>query len=269
MNLLLGNKAHCFLAVLTGILFLGPALAMPAETLVLFQPGNLPILLTAPHGGQGAVPGVQGRSRGTTARDAGTLELAEAVAKRILEALGSRPYVVAAKFSRKYIDANRSEAEAFEAPEARPFYWAYHHRIGDSVSEIGEKFPEGGLLLDIHGQAEDPRMIHRGTRNGSTVENLIRRYGQAAVTGEDSILGYLQSKGYRVFPSSRQVGVPSEDKRFFGGYTVFTYGSNRPQGIDAIQVEIGKDIRADRAFADDLAKGIVVFYRAYLSLRAK
>jgi len=197
----------------------------------------------------------------------GTLELAETVAKRMSEALGDRPYVVAAQFSRKFIDANRAEAEAFETPEAKPVYRAYHNCIRDFVSETKKKFPAGALLLDIHGQSEDPRRIHRGTRNGLTVTRLIQRHGPIAVTGENSILGYLASKGYHVFPSSAQIGEPSEHKRYVGGYTVSTYGSNHAEGIDAIQLEIGKEIRAERAFADDLGKAIVVFYRTYLTAR--
>jgi N-formylglutamate amidohydrolase len=198
----------------------------------------------------------------------GTLELAKTAVKRLSETLGHRPFVVAARFSRKYIDVNRAEPEAFETPEAKPVYWAYHNRIRDFISEIRKTFPAGGLLLDIHGQSTEPGRIHRGTRNGLTVTRLIQRHGSAAVTGQQSILGYLASKGYRVFPSSAQIGDPPEHKRYVGGYTVSVYGSHHEQGIDAIQIEIGKEVRAERTLADDLSQAIAVFYRTYLTSRA-
>jgi N-formylglutamate amidohydrolase len=268
MNVCPRNIERHFFAALVGIVLSGTAVASYAESLILCKAGNLPIVLTAPHGGQESVPGVRPRTGGTTLRDADTLELTEAIAKRITEALGNSPYVVAARFSRRFIDANRAEAEAFETPEAKSVYSAYHNCIRDFVSDVKRNFPEGALLLDIHGQSDDPRVIHRGTRNGSTVSRLVQRHGPAALLGERSILGYLQSKGYRVFPSSTQIGEPSEDRRFMGGYTVSAYGSNKSEGIDAIQVEIGKYLRSDRTLADHLAKAIVIFYRAYLVTQA-
>jgi N-formylglutamate amidohydrolase len=142
------------------------ALAAAAEEddLVIARSGSLPILLTAPHGGLQGIPGVPVRSRGTMLTDAHTIELAEAVAGHLAKALGGQPYLVAARFSRKYVDANRAEADAFDSPHAKPAYDAYHGRVRDFVAQIRERFPQGGLLIDVHGQSEDPGVVHRGTR---------------------------------------------------------------------------------------------------------
>jgi N-formylglutamate amidohydrolase len=105
--------------------------------------------------------------------------------------------VVAVRFSRKYIDANRAEADAFDAPEAKPAYDAYHGHIRRFVAEIGERFPQGGVLIDVHGQSEDPGVVHRGTRNGRTVAGLLRRHGEEALVGPRSVLGVVQGKGYQ------------------------------------------------------------------------
>ena len=80
------------------------------EDLVISRRGDLPILLTAPHGGTLAVPGARKRVHGKLTRDAGTLELALALVDRITKQAGGAPYLVAARFHREYIDANRSEA---------------------------------------------------------------------------------------------------------------------------------------------------------------
>ena len=239
------------------------ATAADAGELVIARGGTLPILLTAPHGGLEAIPGVPVRSKGTTLTDAHTIELAEALAGHLAKALGGQPYLVSARFSRKYVDANRAEADAFESPQAKAAYDAYHAKVRDFVAQIRERYPQGGLLIDVHGQSEDPGVVHRGTRNGATVAALIQKHGPDALTGSRSILGVVQSKGYKVFPPGA-MGEALEDRRYNGGYTVHTYGSRNPGGVDAIQLEVGRDLRTDRGFIAALADGIAVFYRAYL-----
>jgi len=242
----------------------GASGAEAPDKLILSRSGNLPIVLTAPHGGQDIVPGVSRRSHGVTLLDANTIELAETLSKRLRASLGGDVYLVAARFSRKYIDANRPEAKAFESVDAGPVYRAYHNRISSFISEVRQKFPNGALLLDIHGQSEDPSVVHRGTRNGATVTRLIEKHGAAALVGPNSFLGFLQLKGYKVFPPNTPLNDPQEDRRFNGGHTVWTYGSQNPDGIDAIQIEVGKSLRTDSAFIDTLARGMEMFYRTYL-----
>lgn len=247
-------------------LLAGAAIAAESSALVLAKAGDLPILLTAPHGGLEGIPGVPVRSRGTTVTDADTIELAEAVSRHLAKALRAEPYLVAARFSRKYVDANRAEEDAFDSPHAKPVYDAYHAQIRQFIAQIKERFPQGGLLLDIHGQAQDPGVVHRGTRNGATVAALVRKHGSDALGGPQSILGLVQARGYRVFPPN-SIGDPPEDRRYNGGYTVHTYGSRSAHGLDAIQIEVGRDLRTDSGFIAALSEGVAVFYRTYVEDR--
>jgi N-formylglutamate amidohydrolase len=263
------TSAHSFRRFIVLLLICGAARAAFAaepDNLVIARTGNLPILLTVPHGGLEAIPGVPVRSRGITGTDAYTIELAEGLAKHLENALGAQPYVVATRFSRKFIDANRPEAEAFESPDAKPAYDAYHNRIRFFIAQIKERFPRGAVLLDIHGQSGDPDALHRGTQNGATVADLLRSRGPAALTGPNSILGVVQSKGYKVFPPNTTLGNPPEDRRYNGGYTVRTYGSSGPEGLDAFQLEVGRDLRRDAQFIAALGEAVVVFYKAYLDV---
>jgi hypothetical protein len=130
-----------------------------------------------------------------------------------------------------------------------------------------ERFPQGALLLDVHGQSGDPGVLHRGTQNGETVAALLRKHGPEALTGPTSIFGVVQSKGFKIFPANTPIGNPLEDSRYGGGYTVQTYGSQTPNGVDALQIEVGRHLRADSAFIAALSEGIAVFYRTYLAPR--
>jgi len=246
------------LGLLVGAFTSCSALAYDAASLVVSSKGTLPLILTVPHDGGEFVGLLPVRTRGALVRDAGTRELAERVAGLLEERLGKRPYLVIARFSRKYLDANRSEQDAMDSPDALPAYRAYHDQIAAYLAEVKAGYPAGALLLDVHGQSDDPDTTFRGTRGGLTAKALLARSGPAALQGEKSITGVLAARGYAVNPA---VGAETlrEDPRFAGGYTVFTYGSQHTEGVDAIQLEFGKNHRARARLAEDLAEALIVF----------
>lgn len=207
--------------------------AYDPSSLVASSKGTLPLILTVPHDGGEFLGLLPARTKGAVVRDAGTRQLAENVASLLEKRLGKRPYVVIAKFSRKFLDANRAESDAMESQDALPAYRAYHDQIRAFASEVRLQYPAGALLVDVHGQSDDPNTTFRGTRGGLTAKALLARSGAAALQGEKSIIGVLASMGYQVNPV---VGAESlrEDPRFAGGYTVFNYGSQHADGIDAI-----------------------------------
>ena len=236
----------------------GLARAYDAAGMVVSSTGALPLILTVPHDGAEFLGLVPVRKTGALVRDIGTRELAERVADRLEARTGKRPYLVVARFSRKYLDANRPEAQAMESADALPAYRAYHDTIGRFVAQVKAAFPGGALLLDVHGQGQEPGTTFRGTRAGLTATSLLGRFGPAALQGEHSIIGVLAAKGYTVHPAPGTASL-QEDPRYAGGYTVFHYGSQNPQGIDAIQFEFGKQHRDNARLPDDLAEALIVF----------
>lgn len=169
------------------------ACAYDASSLVASSKGTLPLILTVPHDGGEYLGPLPVRTKGALVRDAGTRDLAERVASRLEERLGKRPYMVIAKFSRKYLDANRPEQDAMESQDALPAYRAYHGQIAAFVSELRVKFPSGALLVDVHGQSDDPNTTFRGTRAGLTAKALLDRFGPSALQGEKSIIGVISA----------------------------------------------------------------------------
>lgn len=228
--------------------------------------GTLPIILSAPHGGRQAIPGVAARTgvgvaQFTTERDANTDELTERVAAKLEAKLSAKPFLVVAQFHRKYVDANRPIQGAFESAEAKPHYDAYHRVLREARDRVRREWG-GGLLLDIHGQGAQSETIYRGTNNGKTVMSLTRRFGAEAVAGPKSILGWLARLGYQILPHQ-----PHREDRYTGGYIVNTYGSHHGIGVDAIQLEIGSTLRARanlERMASDLADAIAVFAQEFL-----
>lgn len=250
------------LLLLGAVFMAAPSHAYDAASTVAASKGTLPLILTVPHDGGEFLGLVPVRTQGALVRDAGTRELAERVATLLEERLGKRPYLVVAKFSRKYLDANRAAQDAMQSEDALPAYRAYHDQIVAFVSDIKQQFPNGALLVDVHGQSDDPNTTFRGTRAGLTATALLTRFGPSALQGEKSIAGVLAAKGYQVNPA---VGAETlrEDPRFNGGYTVFTYGSQRADGIDALQFEFGRQHRANKHLAEDFTEALIVFMSHY------
>lgn len=243
----------------------------PASDLVLVRKGTLPLILSAPHGGRRPVPGVPERlgvgvRQFATVRDTNTAELAERTAAELEKTLGGTVWLVVARFDRRFIDANRPPAGAYESAAARHHYDAYHAAVAAACKGVRAGH-RAGLLLDLHGQAAFPAAVCRGTQNGRTVRLLRQRHGWDAVTGPDSVLGRLERAGYGVIPTADAGPDAIEDPRYNGGHIVGTYGSHAGDGIDAVQLEFGGDLRAAAAVpktARDLAAAVAAFHAAYL-----
>jgi N-formylglutamate amidohydrolase len=240
-----------------------------AEDLIAVTSGTLPIVITAPHGGHLPIPEVPERKSGTRVRDEATDEIAKGVAAEVEHELhGQKPSLVVARFHRKYLDVNRSEAEGLEDERAMPVYEAYHAAVRKLVDVARKRQSGHAILIDVHGQAKENDALVRGTRDGKTVKALLGHFGEVALVGTNSIFGTLAHDGYRVIPP---IGAPSgtkESPHYDGGFTVATYGSSEKDGIDAIQIEIGGDIRKDptkrKKLEHDLGAAIAAFYKAYV-----
>lgn len=248
--------------------------SLPPETLrelVRVERGTVPIILSVPHGGTLPIPhAAERRGRGfsdfQTVRDAWTAELAVACIAEMERQLRGKPWLILARFDRKFLDVNRSAERAYESHSAKAVYEYYHRSVVTACQQVRQRW-RCGLLLDIHGQGEYPEAICRGTLNGRTVQRLLDRHGWAALVGKHGLFGYLQRQGYKILPDCLADVKTREIPNYQGGYIVATYGSHTDYGIDAIQVEIGLRLREQgrwRQTARDLATAIALYVEEFL-----
>lgn len=206
--------------------------------------GTLPAILTCPHDGteDPGVPERTGSVAGCPAismpRDLRTREISEGVAQLLLDLCGEAPYVVIADFHRKYIDANREPKCAFEDARAKEFYDEYHIAIRSFVSEIRAENGGLGLLFDIHGTDNVPDTIFLGTGGNDNTVARLSTVDPRAMSRRRSLPTSLAEAGYKI--SLQKEGDP-----LAGGFTARHYGSAHPDGVDAIQIEIGSRLRTD------------------------
>jgi len=246
--------------------------------------GNVPIVITAPHGGTASIENCPLRRSGVLEGDTNTHFLAEA----LLEALKNysateygktidklsnedkvnfvpiKPYCVIAKAHRRYCDLNRPINIALEHEKAEGYYHAYHTTITSFV-DIARKENPSAILIDIHGQGTNKDAIFRGSNNGKTLCCLSEKCGESALFGDNSILGKLETLNYNIIPSCKCGFTESENALYNGGYTVRHYSK---QEIACLQLEIGYNHRSSsdrfKRAAAHIAESIVAYYWAFI-----
>lgn len=220
------------------------------ETMVLYriEKANIPVILTAPHSGSSKSGGLTMMARpilpGVVTRgDLHTLELLVLIDEYIRRRTCNekRPHVVAARFHRQFIDANRNSkvlsqvAYHPECSRSKETYEEYHGRIENCISHsLDGSSHSHTLLLDIHGMGPYSDHVIVGTLNGQT----------CTTSGHQSIsqphMGFLWHLrgllGTTILPLPGYVDFP----QYSGGYTVARHGGGR---VDALQLEFGGFLR--------------------------
>jgi hypothetical protein len=222
------------------------------------QPGDLPIILSAPHGGELTPADLPDRQDAVVLDDPNSLQFTLDLADALESLTGRRPTVVINHLNRIKLDPNRSLALGAQgSPAAQAAWQAYHDAITRAEAQV-TRACGWGQYVDVHSNGEPAPSVQLGY--GLTVEDLdhddqtlsTRQYvfrsnwrsladwsstGLAdLVRGPDSLGGRLAARGYRVFPSPEHP-VP-EPGYFDGGYSVAVHGSQRSGAIDSTQIEV-------------------------------
>ena len=237
------------------------------ESFIDYQEGEVPILLTSAHGAKvtQVLPNIPFRTgkdinRFVTKADQFTDQITQEISNQ-LHSYDMKPFIIIAGIHRSQVDFNRKPVNAYESQPTKDCYDLYHQKIRHFTHQIRSEWKEG-FLIDIHGQSTHDYDIIRGTRNKKTISRLIYRFGFDPSESQDGFYQLLRDQGYRVYPAPHQ-----KEDLYYGGFTLNTYGSHRPDGIDAFQVEISRSIRIDerarRKLSLDIATSITHFYRRY------
>lgn len=270
---------------------------------VEYQPGDLNVVLSVPHGGRLKPATIPDRDAGVFVNgketydhsikvkdvenlavrqksDIYTVELSLMVADELERLTGKRPHIVICQLYRAKMDANCAmEKATFNIPEAVEAWNAFHGFIDRAKNSIVGP----GLFLDIHGQGHPEEWVELGytipagdlnaksyTATRASLESLVSRrflkYEQA-ITGPDSLGTLLEAEGYRTVPSAGIPG-PGDGNYYSGGYNTEIHGSRDGGVIDAVQIECPKYVRNPHTapmFAASLAKAIHHFLQIHFS----
>jgi len=126
------------------------------EEYVEYHAGDLPIILSAPHGGRLTPDEIPDRTYGTTVTDDNTYELTKTVMDTMVARFGGRPHVILCRLKRTKLDANRDSVEAAQDDKYALRAWQeYHHYIGIAKKKIETDYGSG-LFFDMHGHGKNP-----------------------------------------------------------------------------------------------------------------
>jgi len=251
--------------------------------------GNLPIIISAPHGGEKRPSSIPDRDcQGCVYQnDTNTQELANEVAAAIYEITGCYPYLILNRLHRIKLDANREIQEAADGNSEAELAWSYFHdHVSTASEEIRSTFSKG-IFFDLHGHAHSVQRLELGYLlsksnlqldnveldsslqfENSSIRNLVNENESnfsfsELLRGDYSIGSLVEERGYASVPSNSDPYPLVSEPYFSGGHNTRMYGSVDSNSIDAIQIECNQDVRFDEVtrknFATDLAQAIIEF----------
>ncbi|XDD48756.1 hypothetical protein AB3N59_09820 [Leptospira sp. WS92.C1] len=263
---------------------------------VEIQIGELPILLTVPHGGTRTPTEMGNRTIGTLGNDSHTLELTLAIREEIVKRFGKEPTLILNHIDRSKVDMNRSRNEAVDDEISDIFqanlvaYNEFHLFARAAKDHLRQKFAKG-LLVDVHGHGQNENVVQLGfnltepelesdpntwagtnLHGSSNIAGLIqsgRMTLQEALIGDRSLGTLLTEKGFSAFPSRqmRDFASAADNQYFTGGYISDTYGSRHEGTLDAFQMETpGPNIRDEENFRIEYAKKFVESLQTFLEV---
>lgn len=255
---------------------------------VEYLAGDLPIVITSPHGGRLRPDSIPNRTEGVREMDANTQELARALLDEFHARTGHRAHLIASHLHRVKLDPNREIKEAAQGNPIAERTWQEFHAairgaLAAAVARHGFAF-----LIDLHGHghpiqrielgyALEARQLNQsdaafdaaGLMELSTLRDLHARLGGSAATllrGPGSLGDLFAARGIRAVPSPADP-KPDGNPYFSGGYIVRVHAAapDTPR-VDGLQIETYRaglrDTPAHRAhFAKVAVEALTVFLR--------
>jgi N-formylglutamate amidohydrolase len=256
------------------------------KSYVEYIPGELPLVLSAPHGGSLEPAEIPNRTYGETVTDSNARETVLAVRQALIERTGKAPHVVISHLRRTKLDPNR---EIGEAAQGNPFAenaWQEFHGFLEIATGSVAKGYGSGFYIDIHGhghaiaRAELGYLLTSTQLNrtdaeinvpGLAAQSSIRALAASSplpfdqlLRGSTSLGGLMQKEGIRSVPSPGDPSPGSNDY-FTGGYNTERHGSlEAGRTVSSVQIELPfpgiRDTDANRrAFGQALAKAVEAF----------
>jgi N-formylglutamate amidohydrolase len=255
-----------------------------------FRAGNLPIIITAPHGGRLEPASIPNRSCAAclTDMDVNTMELAYQIDTALRQVFGCFTNIIINRLHRKKLDANREIVEAANGSADAEVAWQeWHQYIQAAKNDIVKRYGRG-ILIDLHGHGHTIQRLELGYllngsdfrlsdsiistpqyRDRSSIKNLVLNnlngFNAAQLIRGTFALGtLLAAKNFPAVPSQQDLAPNVGDDYFNGGYNTVRHGSRDSTKIDAIQIEcnltgVRNTYENRNRFAIELANALKVY----------
>ncbi|MCM2274080.1 MAG: hypothetical protein NDI75_04705 [Candidatus Didemnitutus sp.] len=126
------------------------------------HPGDIPLIIAAPHGGLEEPADIADRTYGVFERDINTQDMARRMVAEIYARTGKRPHLIMSLIHRRKLDPNRDIVVAAQGdPNAEIAWNEYHGAIATARASAESNFGFG-LLVDTHGHGHTIQRIELG-----------------------------------------------------------------------------------------------------------
>lgn len=273
-----------------------PAACRPGQTYfgregyIEYLAGDLPLILSAPHGGRLRPEELPDRMQGTFAFDTNTQELARAVAAELHARTGRWPHVVICRLHRRKIDCNRAIGEGAGGHPRTEQAWREFQDFLEAARAAVVQTHGRGMYIDLHGHGHREQRLELGYLHRaaeldvddavldspsyiaqSSLRALALR-GQvpysALIRGPYSLGALLEAEG---FPCSPSPSNPRPQPPYFsGGYNTVQHGREAAP-LFGLQIETYyrgvRDTPENRArFARALVTSLDTFLRVHADM---
>ncbi len=251
-----------------------------------YRVGNIPLVITVPHGGLIGLDSVPDRNcpNAVTVTDNNTKELALEIEAEFLKLYGVRPHIIICHLSRKEVDQNREIEIGTCGNTAMRKPWNMFHQFTDSAIALATRQFGGCLYIDLHGHGHPIQRLELGyllnakdlpelktdadlsvLAKTSSLYNLIRNSDgklnfKELMVGKNAFGTLMANESIAAIPSQQDI-VPGEDEKYFnGGYNVRRYTSDKYPTCFGFQIESNfkgvRDLKGRPIFARAFAKVI-------------
>ena len=253
---------------------------------IRYEPGELPLIVSAGHGGTMEPSEIPDRTAGTTVRDVNTDLLARAMADSIAARFGARPHLVLSALHRRKLDPNRELEEAAQGNARAEHAWREYHGFLEHAKERLRTSAGAGFYLDIHGHGHPIERLELGylltgadlARPDAELDvsfaarSSIRTLAESSphsfshlLRGELSLGSMFEEAGVPAVPSAEQPD-PGNDPFFSGGYSTWRHGSRDGGTVSGVQIEAHRpglrDTAENRARFAGIAAAVLGRYLA-------
>jgi hypothetical protein len=256
---------------------------------VEYVPGDLPLVVSVPHGGALTPEEIPDRVTGTTVTDANTVETARAAREAFVQRTGKAPHLVISHLKRTKLDPNREIVEAAQGNPYAENAWDEFQAYIDIAEDLIVDDFGSGLYLDLHGHGHEIPRVELGylisasaldlgdaelDAGGYVTLSSIRAVAASSplpfsriLRGDRSFGALLAAQGIPSVPSPETFS-PGTAAYFSGGYNTDRHGSRHGGTVSGIQMELHRPGIRDtdenrRAFGAGLAAAVEAYMVAH------
>ena len=263
---------------------------------VVYIAGDMPLIISAPHGGILKPAALPDRKAGEFTHDDHVEEMARTLQQVLHQCFGHYPHIIICRVERRKVDCNREiEAGAGDQPGARQAWTDFQRFIAIARSTVLATTGKG-FYIDLHGQSHTIKRAELGYcltgsqltnadrvlnapayANRSSIRNLAQRTGRPLaelLRGTNSFGALLAAQGYPAVPSPTMPDPGRDNPYFDGGYNARHHSSANGGAVDGLQMELNlkgvRDTAINRTnFSRALAQVLDAYFTAYYGFDLK